>query len=315
MSLETNLRGRLRNTSLPVSGSLLPLHEAVVNSIHAIEEARSAASPGSIRIKIIRDPQIALQTDAQTHVAEAPIVGFEITDNGVGFTDENMLSFQTLDSEYKANLGGRGVGRLLWLKAFNRVIVESVYDDANHRRMRRSFRFDVDNGVSVDDPTDALDAERSTTVTLAGFTKRYRDASPKSKSVIGRHIVEHCLWYFVRADGAPRITIADDDGAVPLDGLYEDLMVSQSLLESVQLDGTRLDLTHVKLSPASSRTHSIAFCAANRLVTRENIGGKIAGLYGPLHDQAGDFVYSCYVSSPVLDECVRPERTGFDIGD
>jgi hypothetical protein len=29
-----------------------------------------------------------------------------------------MLSFETLDSDHKARLGCRGVGRLLWLKAF-----------------------------------------------------------------------------------------------------------------------------------------------------------------------------------------------------
>ena len=318
MRLQTNLRGRLRNTSLPVSSALHPLHEAVVNSIHSIEELEPPLSSGAIRITVIRDPQAALSISpgAQPHVSEIPIIGFRIEDNGVGFTDDNMASFRTLDSEYKVNLGGRGVGRLLWLKAFEKVIVESVYDDENRQRKRRSFRFDADNGVSDDVVTDAPDSEHVTTIALNGFAKRYRDASPKSAGVIGRHILEHCLWYFVRAVGAPQITIVDDDGAVSLDALYEELMVAQSSSESVQLDGTRLDLTHVKLSPASTRTHSIAFCAANRLVMKENIGVKIPGLFGSLHDDsAGDFIYNCYVSSPVLDECVRPERTGFDIRD
>lgn len=315
MSLETNLRGRLRNTSLPISSALLPLHEAVVNSIHAIEECKPAPSPGVVRITIVRDPQTALQVQAQAHASETPIIGFEIRDNGVGFTDENMASFQTLDSEYKASLGGRGVGRLLWLKAFDSVAVESVYDDMRRQRKRRSFRFDQSNGVSVDELTDAGGEERGTQVALSGFFARYRDASPKSTSTIGRHIVEHCLWYFVRAGGAPHITITDDEGTVSLDDLYHELMLSSSSPESLQLNGTYLDLTHVKLSPASSRTHSIAFCAANRLVTRENIRGRIPGLFGTLHDQAVDFVYNCYVSSPVLDESVRSERTGFDIED
>ena len=38
MSMETNLQGRLRNTSLPYNQGLLPLFEAVINSIHSIEE-------------------------------------------------------------------------------------------------------------------------------------------------------------------------------------------------------------------------------------------------------------------------------------
>ena len=38
MSLQTNLKGRLRNTSLPKNHGLMPVFEAVVNSIHSIEE-------------------------------------------------------------------------------------------------------------------------------------------------------------------------------------------------------------------------------------------------------------------------------------
>ena len=36
MNIMTNLPGRIRNTNLPKSHALLPLFEAVVNSIHAI---------------------------------------------------------------------------------------------------------------------------------------------------------------------------------------------------------------------------------------------------------------------------------------
>ncbi|WP_276508133.1 hypothetical protein [Endozoicomonas acroporae] len=39
MSLHTNLAGRLRNTNLPKSHGLLPVFEAVVNSIQSLEEA------------------------------------------------------------------------------------------------------------------------------------------------------------------------------------------------------------------------------------------------------------------------------------
>ncbi len=38
-------------------------------------------------------------------------------------------------------------------------------------------------------------------------------------------------------------------------------------------------------------------------------------MYGRLDDEDGEFVYSCYVSSPYLDDNVRSERTGFDIED
>ncbi len=61
MTVQTNLRGRLRNTTLPLGNGLLPLFECVVNSIHAIEDRK--ASNGKIEISILRDKQRDLQFD------------------------------------------------------------------------------------------------------------------------------------------------------------------------------------------------------------------------------------------------------------
>jgi hypothetical protein len=114
MSLSTSLKGRLRNTNLPLTNVLYPLFEAVVNSIHSIDslsESDTASSyDGEISIKVIRSSQASAFDDVKTE-----IIGFEIVDNGVGFNKINYESFQTLDSEHKIALGCRGVGRLLWL--------------------------------------------------------------------------------------------------------------------------------------------------------------------------------------------------------
>ena len=317
MSLDTNLHGRLRNTTLPASNGLLPLFEAVVNGIHAIEEARLSAEKGRILIQIIRDEQMTMDFGAGIKHPEldatGDIIGFKVTDNGIGFNDDNMKSFMTLDSEYKARLGGRGVGRLLWLKAFRRATVESVYEADNVTRNRRSFSFDSHQGVSDPDVVVAVESERLTVVHLSGFVKRYREASPKTAKVIAKNLLEHCLWYFVRPGGAPKMEIMDDNEMLSLDDVYEEHMIARAATETINLKGNDFQLIHIKLSASSTRNHGIAFCAANRLVTKESIKGKIPGLYGSLHDKAGDFVYECYVSSPLLDEHVRSERTGFDI--
>ncbi len=52
--MKTNLSGRVRNTSLPENHALLPLFEAVVNSIHSIEEIGNDFSSSHIIISIIR---------------------------------------------------------------------------------------------------------------------------------------------------------------------------------------------------------------------------------------------------------------------
>jgi hypothetical protein len=317
MSLDTNLHGRLRNTTLPASNGLLPLFETVVNGIHAVEEAKLSAEKGRIVVQIIRAGQTTANfgtgTKRSESDAKSDIIGFKITDNGIGFNDANMESFMTLDSEYKAALGGRGVGRLLWLKAFQSATVASVYEADKGARKRRSFTFDSRQGVSEPDVVDAPESECLTVVHLSGFVKRYREASPKTARVIAKNLLEHCLWYFVRPAGAPKMTIVDDDETISLDDVYEEHMIAHAATETIDLKGNIFHLIHIKLSASSTRSHSIAFCASNRLVTKENIKGKIPGLYGSLHDEAGDFVYECYVSSPLLDEHVRSERTSFDI--
>ena len=48
------------------------------------------------------------------------ITGFEVIDNGIGLDENNMKSFLESDSRYRSNLGGKGVGRFSWLKAFKK---------------------------------------------------------------------------------------------------------------------------------------------------------------------------------------------------
>ena len=85
MNLNTSLKGRLRNTNLPLTNVLHPLFEAAVNSIHSIDSLLkqgkiSSLMEGSITIKILRTSQTTAYSDVKPD-----IIGFEIIDNGVGF--------------------------------------------------------------------------------------------------------------------------------------------------------------------------------------------------------------------------------------
>lgn len=319
MSMDTNLHGRLRNTSLPASSGLMPLFEAVVNSIHAIEEAGISMSKGKITVAILRGTQQSFEfkddDGAENATAKEPIIGFRITDNGIGFNDDNMASFRTLDSEHKVDKGGRGVGRLLWLKAFKRVRVESTFDLTKGKRCRRTFTFNATQGVSEEATVDApTRSQRFTKVHLDGFEKRYRDASLKTIPSISNSLFEHCLWYFVREGSAPEIELVDGDETISLTEVYESHMASKAVTETVSIKNRSFSLTHIRLS-ATSRPHAIALCAASRLVKEESLNGKIPGLFGKLDDGTSQFVYLCYVASKFLDEAVRSERTGFDLSE
>lgn len=311
MSINTNLRGRLRNTPLPRSHGLLPLFEAVVNSIHAIDEV--GRTDGRIVVEIVREMTLHLdeQKIRKGVVPVENILGFHITDNGCGFNDENMLSFETLDSEYKAKLGCRGVGRLLWLKAFSFVKIDSSYKDGVDFK-RRMFSFSADRGVSGIQTESPLGNDLTTIIALDGFHPEYRDRSHKTAKAIASSLLEHCLWYFVRDGGAPDIFVKDGSETISLEEIFKEYMYSSTSKQKVVLSGIAFELTHIKLRASAGKQHFIAWCAAGRVVVEEVITGKLPGLYGKLVEEQGEFVYACYVSSEYLDERVRPERIGFD---
>ena len=111
--MKIDLRGRVKNTKLMPGNGLLPVFEAVINSIHAIEESRPAN--GKITVMIERSrAQGVLQADGP--VTSEPIDNFLVADNGAGFTERNFASFDTADSRVKAAQGGKGIGRITWLK-------------------------------------------------------------------------------------------------------------------------------------------------------------------------------------------------------
>lgn len=315
MTLETNLRGRLKNTLLPLRHGLMPLFEAVVNSIHSIEDSGVDPTEGKITIRILRDGQSALE-GLDSHTPNA-ITDFQIEDNGVGFNRANMDSFYTLDSDYKESRGGRGVGRLLWLKAFRNVNVESIFMDEDGEYKKRSFSFDA-YGIKGEKELEQLPEEvkRKTTVHLKSFVEKYRDTVYKTTSTIANSLLEHCLWYFSRSSGVPRVVLHDDnEETIDINQLYKQYMVSSATVESFSVKGKEFTINHSKLHTSSNRSHLIGLCAADRLVKEEKLSSKIPGLYGRIDDGESGFIYVGYVSSKYLDEKVHSERTDFDIAE
>ncbi|MBT0718614.1 ATP-binding protein [Rosenbergiella epipactidis] len=311
MSLQTNLKGRLRNTSLPKSHGLMPIFEAVVNSIHSIEE-KGNSDNGKIILRINRATQESLDFDTKSL---PHIVGFTITDNGCGFNETNFKSFETLDSDHKIDKGCRGVGRLMWLKVFDLVEVESHFGDGDGYLKKRVFLFNDKLGVHSENLQVATEQQPGTQIKLVGFDESYRKQVPTKGLTVANQLLEHVLWYFVRQGSAPKIQVEDSGEIFELDSLLEEHMHASAFLETIKIRDYAFDLTHIKFRASVNKKHQLALCAANRLVKEESIQGKISGLYGKISDESGEFTYTCYVSSGYLDERVRSERISFDIAE
>lgn len=91
------------------------IREALTNSIHAggklisvdlhFSERQQEISPGSEERRVLEQ--------------------ITISDNGEGFTSENLSFFDEICTSHKDNIGGKGVGRLAFLKYAHRVQIRS----------------------------------------------------------------------------------------------------------------------------------------------------------------------------------------------
>ena len=309
--LGASLQGRLRNTDLPVSRCLYPLFEAVVNSIYAIDDRVDsdnafALSEGRIRVSLDR------AADSDLFGGKAEIISITIEDNGIGFNDENYDSFCELDSMYRASKGCKGIGRLLWLKCFSSVEVDSCYLDNEGEKVSRHFSF-TSSGIMALPNVDVENRDVRTKVILKGISNTYKAAISKlGQETIAKSLFEHCLWFFLREGSSPDIRIIDGtDSVTNLNEIYDSYLYSdQSNSTRFTIGNATFNVLHVRLQRSESNNF-ISYCAGNRIVKDEKIK-NIAGLYdSALEASDGSFYYKCFVTSPYLDEHVSPERFTF----
>lgn len=312
MPMYTDVLGRVRNINLRPSKPLLPLFEAVVNSFDAIESA--GETQGRIEIVVNRDSASLLSKEDRT----APdITGFEIKDNGIGFTDDNLMSFQTSDTTSKVKRGGKGVGRFLWLVAFDKVEIESHYRDTDQMKCRRFLFVPKGDGIKNIDLSSSEKRECSTIVRLISFKDRYAKTCPKKPETLAAYIVEHFLSYFFR-ENCPSIILRDNgsDEILNLNDFFEQEMAANSKLQKYKIKSQDFLMRHVKLYSSHANEHYIHFCAYDRVVKSEKITGRLPGLIKRLQGEDGrTFVYASYVESAVLDACVTSERSDFNIAE
>ncbi len=297
--MRTDLVGRVERISLTPPKVFYPLFEAVSNSLHAIQA--TGRLDGRITIELSRE-----QTQGRLDEVERaePITAIRIIDNGVGFTDRNMTAFEELDTRHKLNLGGKGVGRLTWLKVFERIEVTSVYMSSAVARQRK-FTFTLPEGVIEQDDVEAPGEPPSTTVFLQDSREQYRDALKGRAATIGAALVRHFLFQLLRPD-APQVTIQDGDTVVPVRADN----VAARATTSFDLKGSRFTVDHLKLRSPERRQHLFHLCANDRSVKDERLK-RLPDR--PFQDSNGLYYYQAYVTAPYLDSRVTEQRTAFDM--
>lgn len=314
----TNVQNKIRNTSLSKYQGLMPLFELISNSIHSIEERRQAGlmgeeEEGRIIVKFIRNG------NPQTHESlpsndQYPIMDIIVEDNGIGLNDVNLKSFIESDTDHKLEIGGKGLGRFVCLKAFKWLSVHSLYKDENGFKKRIINLKNTKVGFEGFEEKESDYEGFKTVCTLHDFIEPYKKFAPKPLAVLAERIITHFQLYFIRGE-APQMIIMNQNGdSIDLNSWYRTHFNSKVSDNSFVIG----DYTFtVYLSKANAtNSHRLHYCAHNRSVKEDWLGGLIIELgKTAVRENDDSFYYAAFVVSNALDEFVSNERTGFTFPD
>ncbi|MBJ6987085.1 ATP-binding protein [Devosia sp. MC521] len=295
--MKLNFEGRLSNMRLPDGATALvySVFEGVMNGIQAIEErftVHEAANKGKILVEI--------------HKENKRLSAIKIGDNGIGLSDAHLEAFNECDTRSKAAIGGRGVGRLVWHKAFDRVAVQSTTDSLlGSLKVSFDFRPEMEESRSDLKVDEVQATESGTAITLSGPLDP--DLTLASASLT-RSLCLHFFPFFL-AGSMPNLVVVEGKRQIDV-GEYVSERMSVELSEELDLKGQIgvLRISHVYADPKIARklVNSILLTAQGRVVDAIEIEKKFA-----LRQLSNHRAYVCVVEGAFLNDKVDQERTSF----
>lgn len=305
-SLKSNIVKRIERLPKPtnVAGAMQPLFEAVSNAIHSTQAkfGDAVTEKGEIVVTVSVDRK---KGDPWATVE----------DNGVGLDARNYEAFTTTDTDNKITIGGKGVGRLLWLDCFEHVEVNSVFsEDGQLRRRTFSFVLNQDDQIQNLEVTDALDASGTMFhVKLQGLRDNgYRAKFPGRTSFVFQHFTSHFLPIFI-GGRSPKITVICGDESRQFPAAMAGIVHRRSAeipIKTAEYGDLKLTLLECDKVASSDLkgNHFIHFIAHDRTVQSQCVDGKLGLKYFGAGD---DRVFHAILTGQFLDDNVNQERTAF----
>lgn len=305
-SLRPNLVKRIDRLPKPanVAAALQPLFEAISNSIHSVQDrfGDEVSALGKI--------EVTVETNRRKEGVWALV-----QDNGTGLNEKNWTAFTTTDTDNKLQIGGKGVGRLLWLDCFQTIRVTSTFE-ADDGLQRRSFDF----VLALDDQIQNEALGLATDATGPSFQVRFdglRDNGYLSKfpgrdNFVFQHLTSHFLPTFI-GGRCPQISVYVGDETRHFPEAIDDIVHRRETgLELVTEEYGLLRLTLMECDKVASSdmngTHFVHFIAHDRTVHSRGIDSKLGLKYFGDND---DRVFHAIVTGEFLDKSVNQERTAF----
>lgn len=272
---------------LPTNLRLLSiLNEAITNSIQA----------NATKIKINFDTiDISLLED------EESVKNMTIVDNGDGFTDDNINSFNHYLSEYKQTLGCKGIGRFTYLTICDKVKFHSYNNNANIE-----FDFTIN--------TEEIRPKKDTQSDLIKETKiKFVNIKDRNVSANLKHEVKEVINHFLSTF---KFMVDDDKN------LFIEFHMNNELIDTVEAKEHGTGFTNkvfkVKVNNHKEESFTVSYkqkgscikgfyCADERSVRGDKLDIKLR--------TPKDKGLLYFVSSDFFDRTVNNERTDFEIKD
>ncbi len=300
----TNIRGLVDRLELAPTRGVMPLFEAISNAMDAIEEKYRNPAGGAVRIRLLASDDLVRQAGDETQVFD----GFEITDDGAGFTDANIASFGEAYTLSKVKLGGKGVGRFTFLKVFSKSDVRSVFEK-DGKRLSRNFGFSIVSELEGADKTEPTDAPTGTTITVRGLSDRYRGAWPTNPVVLAERIIAHFLIRFAARSCPPMSLESPGNAPIDLQALFQSTVQAHIEEKFFDVVGHTFALQAFRHRDGRAR-HDYHLCANGREVTTAKLRDLLPELPERLVDEEQEaYTLIVLVTGEYLDDNANQERT------
>ena len=306
-SLRPNLVKRIQRLPKPtnVAAAMTPLFEAVSNAIHSTQGKfkEQVASLGEVNVVV--------STNRKKDDLWATV-----EDNGLGLDKKNWEAFTTTDTDNKISIGGKGVGRLMWLDCFEDIKVSSVFRDQDNQLRRRSFFFrlaleDQIGNLQVTPASDVSDT--SFFVRFSGVRNNgYYSKFPGRGDYVFQHFTSHFLPTFIGGRcPTVRVSVGEETRIYP-DAISEIVHKREEATPEASDEFGQLTVTLMECDKVASADlkgkHFVHFIAHDRTVHSQKIDGKLGLDY---FGENSDRVFHAIVTGDFLDSNVNQERTSF----
>ncbi|MFD0849982.1 ATP-binding protein, partial [Sphingosinicella xenopeptidilytica] len=290
------------NLARHIGGFLLPVFEAVSNSIHSITDKYSTKKSGI-------DGKITIRVTDTTNISDFKV---SVLDNGNGLDPKNFEAFLTPFTGNKLRKNGKGFGRFIAFKVFEAVEYESKIAEKDV-----TFRFDFnvyrDEEIEQRSGRREFPFDEGCLVTYSKVKSEYHNGwkSINEKSFLDQ-ITQNFLTYLV--DGSmPQTEVIFNGNSTDLRSHFLSVFKHEETHDfHIDLEGEKflfkLDVSRVDRGVPFNR-HTIIFFADNRILGQgRSIEGKLGRAYFEDTDER-EYVIIASVSGEYLDRHANNDRT------